>query len=66
MTAHIIFDIKIDDGFTSKEIFVTDGHKVDTPPSMSSASFIFRYNVWIVLMIAVLNSLYLKCTDLQN
>ena len=35
MTAHVIFEIKIDTGFTCKSRFITDGRNFDIPPSMT-------------------------------
>ena len=32
MTAHIIFDIKLDAGFNRTARLITDSHKVGTPP----------------------------------
>ena len=66
MTAYKIFDVKLDDGFTRKAIFVTYGHKFDTPTSMTHTSVVLRDSVWIVLMLVALNVLYIKCADLKN
>ena len=35
MTVHMIFDVKLDVGFTLKAMPGADGHKVDTPTSMT-------------------------------
>ena len=40
MPEHMIFDVKMDVGFTRKAIFITDGHKVDTPPSNIYTMFV--------------------------
>ena len=47
MASHMIFDIKIYSEFTSKEIFVVDGHKVDTLPSMTYTLVLPRDSVWV-------------------
>ena len=62
----MIFNIKLDDGFTWKAIFVVYSHKFYTPPSITCAYIISRYIVRIVLMLAALNGLNVKCADVKN
>ena len=62
----MIFNIKLDSGFTWKVRFVEDRHKVDTLPSMTYAFVVSRDSVQIVLMLEALNSLDVKCDDVQN
>ena len=62
----IIFDVKLDFGFTRKAIFVAYGHKVDTPPLMTYASLMLRDSVSIFLVLTTLNGLGVQCTDIQN
>ena len=40
MTAHMIFNVKMDTLFTQKLRFVADFHKVDTSPSMTYTSVV--------------------------
>ena len=47
MTVHMIFDFKIDSGFTCNAILAADGHKVDTPHSMEYSLVISRDGVLV-------------------
>ena len=62
----MIFNGDTDAGFTKKEIFVVDGHKFKTPPSMPQNLVVSRDSVHIVLMLAALNNLDAKCANAQN
>lgn len=66
ITCHIIFDVKLSEGFRRKARFVADGHKVETPPSVSYSSVVARDSVRICLMLAALNDLDVMCVDIQN
>ena len=55
MTAHMIFDVKLDLGFTRKERLGADGFNVDTPPFMTYVYVMSRDSVIIVLLHAALN-----------
>ena len=66
ITCHIIFDVKLSEGFRRKARFVADGHKVETPPSVSYSSVVARDSVRICLMLAALNELDVLCVDIQN
>ena len=66
MTAHMIFDVKLNAVLNWKTIYVSDGHKVDTPLSMTYYLVISIYSVHILLMLADINGLDVKCTDVQN
>lgn len=66
ITCHIIFDVKLSEGFRRKARFVADGHKVETPPSISYSSVVSRDSVRICLMIAALNGIRVMCVDIQN
>ena len=46
---HIIFDVKLESGFTYKARFIEDSHKLDIPPLMEYESVISRDSVWKVL-----------------
>ena len=66
MTFHIIFDVKLDAGFTRKARLVADVHKLDTPPYIIYAHVVSRDSGIFVLLIAALNGLDVKCADLHN
>ena len=57
ITGHMIFDIKLGEGFRRKARFVADGHKTKTPPSVTYSSVVSRDSVRICLLIAALNDL---------
>ena len=62
----MIFDFKIDSGFTCNAILAADGHKVDTPHSMEYSLVISRDSVLIVLIVADINGLDMKCAVVHN
>ena len=66
MTVHMIFDVKLDVYFTCKVMLVTDGHKVDNPPSMTYEFVVSRESVRIILIIADINGMDVQCTIMQN
>ena len=63
---HIIFDVKIESGFTQKARLVADGHNQDAPDSMTYSSVVSRDSIRIMLTLAALNSLDLQTADVQN
>jgi hypothetical protein len=66
ITCHIIFDVKLSEGFRRKARFVADGHKVETPPTISYSSVVSRDSVRICLLLAALNGIKVMCVDIQN
>ena len=52
---NIIFDVKLGEGFRRKARFVGDGHKTETPSSVTYSSVVSRDSIRIILMIAALN-----------
>ena len=66
ITGHIIFDIKLGEGFRRKARFVGDGHKTETPNSVTYSSVVLRDSVRIILMIAALNELDIEGADIEN
>lgn len=66
ITCHLIFDVKMSEGFRRKARFVADGHKVETLPSVLYSSVVSRDSVRICLMLAALNRLDVRCVDIQN
>ena len=66
ITGHIIFDIKLGEGFRRKARYVGDGHKTKTPSSVTYSSVVARDSVRILLMIAALNDLDIEGADIAN
>ena len=66
ITGHMIFDIKLGEGFRRKARFVADGHKTKTPPSVTYSSVVSRDSVRICLLIAALNDLDIQGADIEN
>jgi hypothetical protein len=62
---HGIFDVKMD-SFQRKYRMVAGGHMTETPASMIYASVVSRESVRIALMLAALNDLQVKTTDIEN
>ena len=63
---HLIFDIKLGGNFRRKVRCVGDGHRTDTPASVTYSSVVSRDSVRICLLIAALNDLDIKCADIKN
>ena len=53
----MIFDVKLDVGFTWKARLVADGHKQDTQNVTTYSSVVSRESVRITLTLAALNGL---------
>ena len=66
ITGHIIFDIKLGEGFRRKARFVGDGHKTKPPSSITYSSVLFRDSVRIMLLVAALNNLNIQGADIEN
>ena len=66
ITGHIVFDVKLGEGFRRKARFVGDGHKTETPSSVTYSSVVSRDSVRIILMIAALNDLDIQGADIEN
>ena len=45
ITAHLIFDVKLGENFRRKARLVADGHKMDTPASMTYSTVVSRDSV---------------------
>ena len=65
-TGHMIFDLKLGESFRRKDRFIGDGHKTETPASLTYSTVISRDSVRICLMIVALNDLDIKCADIEN
>jgi len=61
---HIIWDVKMD--FTRKARYVAGGHRTDPPKAMTYSSVVSRESVRIALLIAGLNELEVRLTDIGN
>ena len=66
ITAHLIFDVKLSENFRRKARYVADGHRVETPASVTYSTVVSRDSVRILLLIAALNGLELMGCDVQN
>ena len=66
ITAHMIFDVKLAENLRRKARFVADGHKVETPSSITYSTVVSRDSVRIMLMLAALNDLDVMGCDVQN
>jgi hypothetical protein len=66
ITCHMIFDVKLSENFRRKARFVADGHRVETPASITYSTVVSRDSVRILLLIAALNGVDIKGADVQN
>ena len=66
ITGHMIFDVKLSENFRRKARFVADGHRVETPASVTYSTVVSRDSVRILLLAAALNGLEVKGCDVQN
>jgi hypothetical protein len=66
ITTHFIFDIKLGENFRRKARLVADGHKTDTPASITYSSVVARDSVRICLLLAALNDLDIQSGDIEN
>ena len=65
MKCHMIFNIKMED-FRRKARLVAGGHMMETPKTLTYVSVVSWETVWIALMVAALNDLEVKTSDVQN
>ena len=63
---HIIFDVKLDAGFTQKARLVTDGHNQYTPNLMANSFAVSCDSVRIAITLAALNILDIQTSNVQN
>ena len=66
ITTHYIFDIKLGENFRRKSILVADGHKTQTPKSITYSSEVACDPVRICLLLAALNDLDIQAADIKN
>ena len=64
MKAHMIFDINMGTGFTSKAMFISRGHKIYNPTSIMYGSLVSRDILQIVMIMEALNDHNVKCADI--
>ena len=62
---HMIFDIKMEN-FQFNARLVANGNETSTPSSLTYASVVSRESVRIALMLATLNELKVKTSDIKN
>jgi hypothetical protein len=60
----IVWDVKMD--FTRKARFVAGGHKTEPPKALIYSSVVSRDSVRLALLIAGLNDLEIRLTDIKN
>ena len=66
ITGHIIFDIKLGEGFRRKARWVANGHLTETPSAVTYSTVVSRDSVRIMLLVAALNDLDVQGGDIQN
>ena len=65
ITCHMIFDIKLTKNFRRIARFVADGHKTETPASVTYSTVVTRDSVRLIFLLATLNDLDLKGADIK-
>jgi len=63
---HVMFDVKMGENFRRKARLVTDGHKTDSPATITYSSVVSRDSARIALTIAALNDLKVLACDILN
>ena len=66
MGTHLIFDVKLGENFRRKARLVADGHRTQTPASITYRSVVGRDSVRICLLLTAMNGLDIKCADIKN
>ena len=66
ITCHVIWDVKLGEGFRRKARLVAGGHTTEAPPSITYSSVVSRDSIRIALTIAALNELSILACDIQN
>jgi hypothetical protein len=66
ITGHLVFDVKLEEIFRRKARYCADGHKTETPASVTYSTVVSRDSVRIILTIAALNDLEVLGADVQN
>ena len=66
ITGHLVFDVKLGEGFRRKARYCADGHKTKPPASVTYSTVVSRDSVRIALTIAALNELDVQGADVQN
>ena len=62
---HLIFTVKMED-FRIKACYVAGGHQTEAPATLMYACVVSRETVQIALMLAALNGLEVKTSNIQN
>ena len=66
ITGHLVFDIKLGEGFRRKARWVANGHLTEPPSTVTYSTVVSRDSVRIMLLIAALNELEVRGADIQN
>jgi hypothetical protein len=61
---HVVWDVKMD--FTRKARYVAGGHRTDPPKAMTYSSVVARDSVRLALLVASLNGLDVRLSDIGN
>ena len=61
----MIFDVNTED-FRQKSQYVAEGHMTNAPPTIAYASVVSRETARLALIIAALNGLQVKASDIMN
>ena len=62
----MIFDVKMNKNLCCKAQILADGHKTETPASITYSLVVSRNSVHIALTIAALNKMKIQACDIQN
>ena len=66
ISGHLIFDIKLGEGFRRKARWVANGHLTEFPNTVTYSTVVARDSVRIMLLVAALNGLDVQSGDIQN
>jgi hypothetical protein len=65
MQRHMVFDIEMKD-FCRKDRLVAGGHRTNAPATITFANIVLSETVRIALMLAGINDLQVKGSDIEN
>ena len=66
IAGHLIFYLRMVKNFRRKAIFVADGHKTQTPSSVTYSTLVSKDSVRICLTISALNDIDIIAADIEN
>ena len=62
----MIFDVNMGENFFHEARFVAEGHKTETPISITYSTVVFWYSARICLTIAALNNIHVLAYEIEN